>query len=289
MIQISRARQRAFTLIELLVVIGIIALLISLVAAVGVRVAGSGKSALTEGAMQRMSGAYDLLKQASGDKLPAPTVEVRNPSNTTEKAYIPIVDGQGGDGGDVEPMNSIGLFILQLQNKSPDGRALVDGIDSSIVRTVTPHTGTSTPAFDEPHRELVTVFDAWQQPLRYVHPTFDGIITGPGYPGNVSNDASFVDFDVETGNNPFRLPVTDRNGPLDYAVDEIRRNSRPTGSGTNAEDADSDGGVCPTSEPYFYSAGPDGKVGVELDSQGNVLTDYNADNVYLVKPTFQHR
>ena len=277
----QRASTRAFTLIELLVVIGIIALLVALVAAVGARVVGAGRSALTEGAMQSLTAAYTSLEQATGSKPPPATIEVRNPTNTTEKAYLPIIDGLGGEGGDTEPMNSVGLFILQLENLAPEGRAQIDAIDSSIVRTTSPHAAGTNTAWDEPHRELVTVFDAWQAPIRYVHPTFDGIITRD-YPDYRGNDQSFLDFEVTSSSNLFKLPLNDRGGQLEYPLDEIRRNNLATSS----EPADSDGGTSSNSQPYFYSPGPDGKVGFGEDAQGN-LVDYNKDNVYLIDPTIQ--
>jgi len=279
----QRVRTRAFTLIELLVVIGIIALLVALVAAVGSRVVGAGRSALTEGAMQSLTAAYTSLEQAAGSKPPPASVEVRNPTNTTEKAYLPIIDGLGGEGGDTEPMNSVGLFILQLENLAPEGRAQIDAIDSSIVRSVSPpdHDPLSTMAWKDAHQEFITVFDAWQSPIRYVHPTFDGIITRD-YPDYRGNDQSFLDFEVTSSSNLFKLPVNDRGGQLDYPLDEVRRNNLATSS----EPADADGGTSPNSQPYFYSPGPDGKVGFGEDAQGN-LVDYNKDNVYLIDPTIQ--
>ena len=66
---------------------------------------------------------------------------------------------------------------------------------------------------------------------------------------------------------------------LRYGTGEIRRSNRATTG--PPEPADADGGICPNNKPYFYSAGPDGLVGIGPNDE-----DYNADNVYIVQPRF---
>ena len=104
---------------------------------------------------------------------------------------------------------------------------------------------------------LRTIVDAWQRPIRYVHPKFDGLFHPTGDPAGFMtlSDAAVL------GPPP--------QGRI-YATDGVRRNNAAAGG----EPADSDGGLCVGNHPYFYSAGPDGDPSTI------------EDNVYSVKPQF---
>jgi hypothetical protein len=104
------------------------------------------------------------------------------------------------------------------------------------------------------------VFDAWGHPLRFVHPAFKGTIYGTrGSSGNSPDQPT--DVSAVLGNAP---PGTQ------YICAQIRRNKTTDGGGP-----DSDGGIPPTTRPYFYSAGPDGDPSTQ------------DDNIYIAKPKAQ--
>ena len=266
-----------FTLIELLVVVIMIALLVGIVMAVGVRVTSSSKERLTEGAIQALETALVQFEMSPGSERVPAVVEFRDPRNSSDRVYHPVADALGK--ASFEPalllLDSVGLFIKQLDNRSPDARSIISGMNSKLVKLRSVHDSTTTVKWDEPHQSLVTVLDAWGNPVRYVHPAFDGeIFGGSVYPKSGPRDRS-VPLDAgPNGINPFGLPTR-----FTYGTDEIRRSNR-AGSG-GPETPDADGGICPNNKPYFYSAGPDGLVGIGPDDE-----DYNADNVYIVQPRF---
>ena len=178
---------------------------------------------------------------------------------------------------DLELLDSVGLFIRQLDNRSPEARSIINGMNSRLVKLHSVHESATTVNWDEPHQSLVTILDAWGNPVRYVHPAFDGEIFGGDQYPSVGLRGEPVRLEARpTEKNPFGLPT---GTEIRYGTDEIRRSNR-TGSGPS-ETPDADGGICPNNKPYFYSAGPDGLVGIGPDNE-----DYNADNVYIVQPRF---
>ncbi len=80
--------------------------------------------------------------------------------------------------------------------------------------------------------------------------------------------------------------------PQSYSIAQVRRNHVGSGAfdrthnppAATADDwPDSDGGVMQGTRPYFYSAGPDGLVGVSPDADPatqNPYANFNTDNVY---------
>jgi prepilin-type N-terminal cleavage/methylation domain-containing protein len=267
-------RPSGFTLIELLIVIGVIALLVGIVMSVGAKVSGSGKERLTEGAIQSLGMALAQFETSESTNLVPATVAFQDPNSRAE-VYQPVADAMGWDGGDGELLDSVALFIKQLDNRSPEARSVINGMSSKLIRVNAAHDEGTTVRWDEPHQPMVTVFDAWKNPIRYVHPAFDGnIFGGPAYPqgGSVGTP---VPLDV-TGKNPFGLPTAPR-----YGTDKIRRYGGVAAGKVVDVTPDADGGICPNNKPYFYSAGPDGKVGFGPNGE-----DYNADNVYIIEPTF---
>jgi prepilin-type N-terminal cleavage/methylation domain-containing protein len=247
-------RRPAFTMIELMVVIGIIAILIALLVIVGGRVAGTGKQSATLSTIKALDATMGAVLQERGR---LPRAVVRDPrSDAANEGYWPIADGSWEVGG--ESINSAGWF-LQLASEIP-GASDLTGLDPELLRLYSPTAASSistTPA--DNHPLLTTPMDGWGNPIRFVHPDFDGN----------------------------RLPADPWTLGTDYAyvVDEVIRIGA-VNSAAELDDLNADGGFAPGNQPYFYSAGPDGKVGVQVNTAGDIVEDFNEDNVYSVKPEF---
>ncbi|MCH9058312.1 MAG: prepilin-type N-terminal cleavage/methylation domain-containing protein, partial [Planctomycetes bacterium] len=84
-----------FTLIELLVVVIMIALLVGIVMAVGVRVTSSSKERLTEGAIQALETALVQFEMSEGSNRVPAVVEFRDPTNSSRRIYHPVADALG--------------------------------------------------------------------------------------------------------------------------------------------------------------------------------------------------
>lgn len=250
----ARAR-RAFTLIELLVVIGIIAVLIAISVIVGARVADTGKGMATAETIRVLDAAMGDYVNTVGSVPPLAT-RVEGVGGPVQNVF-PVIDGR--DIGTGKYINSVGLFIRQTEGTSGVGAAIAQ-IDNRYVRR-----------YDAdgagPQPELTTVFDGWDRPIRYVHPALDGIWVGAprtaGQPGTA--------VDLSAGGSPIkdqalRLGLAITNVRRAYYTDADRTANANIGSG------DSDGGICPSPKPYFYSAGEDG--------DPSTLKD----NVYTTKP-----
>ncbi len=280
-------RNRAFTLIELLVVILIMALLISISIMVGKTVIGGGRTDQTQNVLRSL----DVLLNdvISRDGMPDPYIE--DPHNPG--VFMPIIDGRNMAIDETETsnpgfqmINSVGLFMFQLGQSESSADAL-EGIDAKFRRMYTPY------AEENPNgvHEIPTIFDAWDNPIRYVHPAWDSRFWGD----------DLDDMDATSPSEPSEFPMLSdalnvflpQGGT--WAIESVRRNSMVTirEADTDYADelADSDGGISPNQHPYFYSAGPDGKVGFDDVNENRKLdpgeTDYNADNVYTIKPLFK--
>lgn len=244
------SERRGFTLIELLIVILIISVLIAVGLAVGTRVIAGGKTSQTRDLLKTLDNVLNSYGQSTDRLPPAFILDPRESSGGasigTRPAYFPLADGVGGDSG--ERINSIGLFLSEVTSVAGVS-PLLDGLDAKNYRefAFTPAADLSTePDASEPL--LPTMFDAWGQPMRFVHPRFHGVVRDS------------VDFsDVE-----WLGPAPD-NGV--YFPGEFRRDPAM---------GDADGGLTTNSRPYFYSAGPDGDPSTI------------EDNVYLVEPKIQN-
>jgi hypothetical protein len=153
-------------------------------------------------------------------------------------------------------IDSVGLFLLQA-NAIPEVKKTLDQLPQKFVRQRT--TLLSVHQGAEP-LTLTSVFDAWGEPIRYVHPQFSGRI----------NDVTAINSVELLGPPP---------AGKQYGVGDVRRNNVYTGSDPESrrataleQVADGDGGKCIGGRPYFYSAGPD-KDPSTID-----------DNVYLIVP-----
>jgi prepilin-type N-terminal cleavage/methylation domain-containing protein len=267
----------AFTMVELLVVIGIIGLLVGLSLVVGSQVMGGAKVRATEETLRVLDQALQEYINAEGDN-PPPIYEVPG-----SNAVFPVADardmtnaftppaGSGGLPGH-QMLNSVGFFYAQASKVSA-AKAVLDNLPARYVRMYDPD-GTGTG--DQP--SLMTVFDAWGRPIRYVHPVWQGVIAGD------ITAASPTYTQPRSASQVLPLPAGKT-----YAVSEIRRNNRinPAGVNNAQDQPDGDGGMCVGNRPYFYSVGPDGLAGVRMMSPPTVEANYNADNVYVgVTPNF---
>ena len=260
MLFLIRQRRHAFTLIELLVVIGIISVLMAISLLIGSRVVSGGKARVTTDTIRVLDSAMSDYVNRVG-RIPDSTVRIKTNANSSSTVNLfPVFDAF--DTNTEVQINTIGLFIEQGQGTS--------GIASTIATLNPKFVRSFDPDGTGPQPELTTVFDGWDQPIRYVHPTFDGRwIQGTrtdGTPG------SPIDL-----NDAAASPIKAQNLRDDLAIRMVRRNfltdkDRENWTGPGDPVGDSDGGTCPSPRPYFYSPGEDGDPST-ID-----------DNVYTTKP-----
>jgi len=280
--------RQAFTLIELLVVIAIIGILAGISTMVGSAVIATGKKHATQGVIQSLDQALAAYIDKKGDNPPAlveipyaklPT-QIQAQMNPQESAFYPAIDGQARENlaSEMNTVNSVALFIESASTVA-EVQSILDTIDRSFIQNYS--------ADEAVQPFLLTVFDAWGNPIRYVHPKFDGIIererrslASAGEPVNIVNPSKpfFVRGALPTNaTTRVRMKFVRRN----KLIDEDFATSSPTGGGLNQQQLsdfdllpDSDGGLTTGTRPYFYSAGPD----------GNPATI--EDNIYSTTPQF---
>lgn len=252
----KRAASRAgFTLLEMLIVVGLVGLLVGLSAMVGSAVLNSGKKKATLGVIQTLDNAMAAYIDQKGVNPPAlveiPFAELSSSiqgSMGGDSAFYPAIDGSGGqDPNDLSMVNSVGLF-LKSASFVPQSQALISAMKSKYV---------SIYSVDEDVMpSMLTVFDAWGNPIRYVHPKFDGIIEDS--PRTLGDEGDAIDV-TDPAMGFFvagALPGSPQGRVRMY---QIRRN-RLIKVDRDTPDLvpDSDGGLTSGNRPYFYSAGPDG-------------------------------
>ncbi len=270
------AARHAFTLIELLVVIGIIALLISIVTVVGGRVIAGSKSTLTQDTIKAMDLVYAGY-MADNDLRPDPGVP--DPRNT--QFTIPIADARNMSAGNQEIINSIGLFIYQMEREGQPVQAALTGLNPRLVTFYAedpnappvspPGASEVDPAAELP--QLRTVLDPWGRPLRYVHPAYSGSLFDATF-NQAERRGNYAP--TPDPSKPFAVQIILTEIPLNrLTIEQIRRNGgEQSGDPIGPSGADSDGGICPKygGVAYFYSAGPDGDPSTRED---NVYVDAN--------------
>jgi prepilin-type N-terminal cleavage/methylation domain-containing protein len=283
------ARDRhAFTLVEILVVISIIAVLVAITTMVGTSVVNSGKNKATLGILQTLDSALAAYIDTKGDNPPALVAipyanlpaSIQNQYQPDEVVYYPAIDGRGREGtsGDLIEVNSVALFIESVKTV-PETQDLVNSINPRYIKNYS--------ADENIQPFLLTAFDAWDNPIRYVHPKFDGIIErerralmDAGEPLNIINPnkpffvAGALPVDAA---NVVRMNFVRRNRLIDadFGEDGLAGGGGGLNLGTLSDFElvpDSDGGLTSGNRPYFYSAGPD----------GNPAT--LEDNIYITPP-----
>jgi prepilin-type N-terminal cleavage/methylation domain-containing protein len=266
------ANSRAFSLIELLVVVGIIVILLSISIAVGFRVSGSGKIRKTEQIISVLDQALASYIQQSGGNPKPYVIDPRpenNPpiqTNPLNERVQPVADAVPDPSvpdprGRPIPINSVGFFLTQCAEFPSVKENLLNLPAGALKDFDVDGPGSATDYTNQP--VLPTVFDAWNNPIRYVHPAFGGHRHGP-------NATDFTDVYDTTGGGAGILKARPAVNGIDRIVgmNSIRRNGAPD----DAPGGDSDGGIPPGAQPYFYSCGPDGDPST-VD-----------DNVYIKRP-----
>jgi prepilin-type N-terminal cleavage/methylation domain-containing protein len=264
--------RHAFTLLELLIVVAIIAGLAAITTLVGSAVLDSGKKRATLGVLQSLDQALAAYKDEKNDNPPALVaipyermVVAPNGISSGETAYYPAIDGRGRENtsDQLYPVNSVALFIESARSVTQT-QDIIGAINPRFVRNYSP---------DETYfPQLVTVFDAWDNPIRYVHPKFDGIHereprsqADAGEPVNIVNPrkpyfvAGALPVDAA---NVVRMKFVRRNRLVDadFGDDGLSGGGGLDLGGISDFELvpDSDGGITAGNRPYFYSAGPDG-------------------------------
>lgn len=279
----SRAAARAFTLVELLVVIGIIAILITITLGVAGAVVDGGRKRATEGALRALDQTLDLYIDAKGEIPPALVeVPVGGGPLTGQSLFFPLFDGLGkGNGSEFSLINSVGLYLVAARDVTGI-QDIIAGLDQKFVQTVRsigqPDQGQAQST--QAQIELLSVLDGWGNPIRMVHPRFDGVVKGSGDLGTVNlllwgdnSDGYFAPTELPPPANRYlafrqvRRVAPDRETWRSYSAEDIAENF-VGGVG------DADGGICPSPRPYFYSCGPDGDPATI------------EDNVYTTTPRF---
>jgi len=268
-------RPRAFTLIELLIVIGILVLLMAISVVVGAKIVGSGKQRATEGILKALDTSLSEYIHTQERNPPPIVTDPRD-----NQHVLPVADAMIPPltGGNDRLLNSVGLFLLQTK-AVPEANSSVSGIDAKYLKTFDPDSqgmsAANSPIDTQP--SLLTVFDGWGQPIRYVHPAFQGAF--PDYSG-----ANLLSYTAPDGSRWLdKRAGAPPPGKSFNFTQGIRRNA----SSTNAAIfPDADGGLVPNNRPYFYSVGPDGHTGYSVDAN-NAPVDFNKDNLYLATPRYQ--
>jgi prepilin-type N-terminal cleavage/methylation domain-containing protein len=280
----NRPVRRAFTLIELLVVIGIIAVLMGIAIAVGSRVQDSGRVKSTRDMLLALDAINTAAMAANGSQvLPGVVADPRltaNRNDPSASVWVPIADARA-DYSEKHVINSVGLFLWQA-GQYPDVAKLVEALPSRMMKILELDAAdVQQPSPSQPVTgaqigwmpKLVTALDAWGNPIRYVHPSFDGVILGGSGAGPRPVN-TFADIERDLGMRPPQSASAAVVGT--FLFDEIRRNCSKQAGNVSADrslGADSDGGTCVGGRPYFYSAGPDGDPST------------TEDNVYTTVPT----
>lgn len=276
---------------EMMVVLGIMAILMAIGITAGSQIFASSKERLTQQTLAALDRSLTEYISVEG-RIPEPVYIYAKPKDSgsnpwnspNDFRWIPVADAVTDEPpySPHETINSVGWYlkqIEQIESAMEPIRALPEKVFTSVeFHSTDDMEGDNFPQYDEampeqsePH-PLPTVLDAWGNPIRYVHPAFQGVIYG-NYPNVGGNVASFVPLrdDPTTANveGVLIIPSSIHDGagrpptPVPEAFTDIRRS--PT-------QGDADGGLCTNNRPYFYSCGPDGDPST-VD-----------DNVYLVRP-----
>lgn len=290
----TNTTRSAFTLVEILVVVALVAVLAGISISIGASMADSGRTRATEGILQALDQTLDRYVNQTGSVPPAlvpiTLSQAFNENGLSgfsagDTIYLPAIDGSAlldNNEEETYQVNTIGLFLASIAD-AIDVDADLSQIDSKFVKRY------NNP--DDRQPELLTIFDAWGNPIRYVHPKFDGIIEDstsqadrrmlgePGDPIDISdvNTGFFTIATLPVSITDITIPIVRRNKITNADKEEARSNAMPGDEPNPFKQfvwIDSDGGTCPGQRPYFYSAGPDGDPST------------TEDNIYTTQPIF---
>jgi prepilin-type N-terminal cleavage/methylation domain-containing protein len=273
----TRRPRGAFTLIELLVVIVVIGVLLTLVVAVGTKVVGGGKTSLTQDLIRTLDQSLDSYMGDNNNEAPPAIVADPEDTDPDDPRMIPVVDGVVMPSR--TPINSVGLYMLEAARFNASD-SILQGIGADHVRRYKPVAGGNSVGLADEQPELATVFDAWGQPIRFVHPKFDGeIVESERVECQPGTGVRMNNTDKEDNGYFFGKP---NSFYMNLAFTRVRRNfittrERDPDVCANQDllvPGDADGGLTVGGRPYFYSAGPDGD------------PSDRADNVYSTEPRF---
>lgn len=256
----GRSLARAFTLIELLVVIGIIAVLVAIGFTVATTVLNSGRSQATQSTIIALESAVGELSTSAG--LRPKDYKAYEFVDGSQSVLLPIADGRLGTAGfskSDRALPSLGRLLRVVKETVPGIESRWQQLDSSSLQVSDIGNDEASVSGDE-------VLDTWGNPIRFVHPSFDG-----GY-GDW--------FDSEGDRE--RRDELDLPGGVTGQILTLRRSFRPFNpTNTTVPDpiGDADEGICPGgSSGYLYSAGPDGDPGTRADNvYASVIPEYPAE------------
>ncbi|HMN40256.1 MAG TPA: prepilin-type N-terminal cleavage/methylation domain-containing protein [Phycisphaerales bacterium] len=239
---------RGFTLIEIIVVITIIAILTSLGLMVGNKVRVNSQAQATRSLLISLDQAYTAVTSEKDSGV----ASVWRDALGNEFA---VVDGYVKLSSTPEP--SLGLLLLAT-GQHPSLKETILRADSRYLTTAI--LTSSQNMFPTDNTVKVPVLkDSWGNPIRFVHPRWDG-----GY-GEYYNP--ITNAQVTTGRDQERQFVGKRAGGGTH-IESFLRSFRPTQTAVGHADE----GLCTGGRGYFYSSGPDKDPGAR------------DDNVYLNGP-----
>jgi len=259
---------RAFSLVELFVVIALIALLAAIGVGVSTAMSDAGRIRATQLVIETLDQTLDSYVTTRGTIPPElVAIELREDFGSFmlgDTVYLPAIDGRLINTSGTEPnhlINSIGVYLVSIE-RFVDVEGVLSHVDARFVRNYD--------LADDGQPSMRTVFDAWGNPIRYVHPRFDGILEEPGTSRALGEPGAPFD-DILTELLPGSLLPGDTAriliGHADSPFPEVRRSrilqidrdeARTNPGLAFPIETDADGGVCAGQRPYFYSAGPDG-------------------------------
>ncbi len=247
---------RGFSLVELLVVIAVLVILIALTLGVAGTVLTSARAGSATDTIRILDQTVEAWGTNARGSLPS---EFVLPDGTV----LPAVDGRATEDGATEfdpAWPSLSIYLAAVQEQDTVA-SVVQAIEGSRRVTFQDEDTLDT------DRDFIRIEDPWGNPIRFVHPRFDG---GWGEYW----DGSALDSDRTPALLSFGDPsVAFRRSwrPFELTDGEIPVN----GEGVAAT-GDADEGFCPGggTRAYFYSAGPDGDPGTI------------EDNVYSERPQF---
>ena len=278
---LDRMRRSAFTVIELVVVLGILAVLVGITVGIAQRVTASGRAKATELFIQTLDTITDAYFQADQGRLPDLIIFVSDDGSTNPQRYaIPLIDGVPVNAGgnpiaqtaSGEPIVHLAsaAFLELMRQRSTDAAKAIEGIDATFLRLGVPSNISPRYAvfgWDVNNNnqlqgnlrilpiEIRVPVDAWETPIHFVHPDFQGG-RGETFATGAGINRPLIEFPQGSSNSA-----------------RFRRSARPSAS--PAVPGDADEGFAIGARPYWYSAGPSRDPG-EIE-----------DNIYTVKPRFE--